>query len=121
MIVAVRDLTERIPNPKQLPWPGCGQCRIPTPGHEGWKTRHVTIDNEGYGIVSSGVWEGLCHLVDRGGFEAVNPVPSPPRQGLNFNNQGAVTTQVFHRVQQPITAKLLQKIKKGGNTDLPWG
>ena len=38
-------------------------CDLPSPGHEGFKTRHVEIDADGCGIVSEGVWDGLCHLM----------------------------------------------------------
>ena len=111
MIVAVRDKTQRIPNKYNAPWNGCAACHIPSPGHEGYKTRHVSIDADGEGIISDGVWEGLCHLYARGGCEAVNSVTNPPRIGIDFNKPAGATLTVYHRLQQPITARLLQKIK----------
>lgn len=98
-IVAVRDLTERIPNPRRIPWPGCSACGIPSPGHEGFKTRHITVDADGYAIVSSGVWEGLSHLIDHGGFVFENPVPEPPTLHVNL---GKKTQWLEHKFVVPI-------------------
>ena len=105
LVVAVRDLTERIPNPRRVPWPGCSICSLPSPGHEGFKTRHVEIDADGCGIVSEGVWEGLCHLFDNGGFVAENPVAAPPRQSITFQPDGTTKLEVHHRIQRPIILK----------------
>jgi len=105
MIVAVRDLTERIPNPRNVLWPGCSICSLPSPGHEGYKTRHVTIDRDGYGLVSAGVWEGLCHLGDQGGFELENTITNPPKQTLSFDGNGHSKLTVHHRLQRPITTR----------------
>lgn len=102
LTVAVRDLTERIRNPHGLPWPGCSVCALPSPGHEGYKTRHVQIDHDGYGLVSQGVWEGLCHLVDRGGFELMNTISNPPRLIVALGSDGGVTTTVQHKMPVPI-------------------
>lgn len=103
-IVAVRDLTERIPNPRRIPWPGCSVCNLPAPGHEGYKTRHVTIDSDGYGLVSEGVWEGLCHLADKGGFEYANPVPEPPKIHVDFHRG---VTWLEHKFVVPILKEQL--------------
>lgn len=86
--VAVRDLTERI----DPPFPGCSVCGIGEPGHEGFKTRHVTLDAEGCGIVSEGVMEGLAHLADQGGFDVENVVRNPPRQLVSLGANGATVT-----------------------------
>ena len=97
-VVAVRDLTERVPDWYKNPR-GCAVCRLPAPGHEGYKTRHVEIDSDGYGIVSSGVWEGLCHLADRGGFDYANPVPEPPKVHVDFHRG---VTWLEHKFVPPI-------------------
>ncbi len=117
MVVAVRDRTEKIPNKNNSPWPGCSICQLPSPGHDGYKTRHVTIDAEGEGIVSVGVWEGLKNLYDRGGFELVNTVTNPPNQKIDFEHtlkgaEGKLT--VVQKVQNPITATFLNKLLKRG-------
>lgn len=102
MIVAVRDLTEPTPNPHRVPWPACSACDLPPPGHEGFKTRHVTIDTDGYALVSAGVWDGLSHLVDWGGFDLVNTISNPPRQTLAFDGNGHGKLTVHHLMQRPI-------------------
>jgi len=103
-IVAVRDVTEPTPNPRRVPWPACSVCDIPSPGHEGFKTRHVWVDSEGYGIVSEGVWEGLCHLADRGGFDYVNPVPEPPTLHVDMNSG---RRKLLHKFVAPILKEQL--------------
>ena len=78
--VAVRDMTERLKStsgealPDNYPYPGCAVCSLPSPGHDGYKTRHVDIDSDGYGIVSAGVLDGLKKLGDLGGFDIENVV-----------------------------------------------
>ncbi len=110
--VAVRDITERIPNKNNAPWPGCAACGIPEPGHDGYKTRHVTVDSEGEAIVSVGVWDGLSNLYDKGGFELVNNITNPPDQIINFQQYGKPGLTVVQKVQNPITGRLLNKLLK---------
>jgi len=112
MIVAVRDLTELIEGRDGWTPPACSACNLPEPGHgilnDGgtrWqlpKTRHVTIDTDGYALVSPGVWEGLSHLGDHGGFDLFNTVPNPPTIGISMNGDGTSTVQVHHLLQAPI-------------------
>lgn len=109
-IVAVRDITERIINKPGVPYRACAVCNLPSPGHEGFKTRHVEIDSDGYGIVSPGVWEGLRHLIDQGGFEAVNPVPEPPAIHLDMNKG---TKRLIHKYVPPILGATIHKEQHG--------
>ena len=81
-IVAVRDTSHRgLPDPDGN-YPGCSACSLPSPGPEGYKTKHVRVDADGYGIVSAEYWLDLQRFVDNGQFEYANPVPEPPRQQL---------------------------------------
>ena len=88
VLLAVRDRTERI----KPPYPACSACSIPEPGHEGYKTRHVLLDNEGFGLVSAGVLDGLKHLGDLGGFDIHNTVSNPPTQNIAFDGNRATVT-----------------------------
>ncbi len=87
VLLAVRDLTERV----EPPYPACSACSIDEPGHEGYKTRHILLDHEGYGLVSEGVLDGLKHLGDMGGFDISNTVANPPEQNVAFNGDGTVS------------------------------
>ena len=93
--------------------PACSAFRLPEPGHaelvdgtyRRWKTRHVTIDTDGYALVSPGVWEGLRHMDISGGdsgFNLHNTVPNPPTIGISMNGDGTSTVQVHHLLQRPI-------------------
>ena len=88
VLLAVRDRTERI----KPPYPACSACGIGEPGHEGYKTRHVMLDNDGFGLVSAGVLDGLKHLGDLGGFDISNTVSNPPTQDIAFNSNGSTVT-----------------------------
>lgn len=112
--VVVRDIMRPIPNPKNIPWVGCSKCRLPAPGHEGFKTTHVDVDHDGYAIVSQGVWDQLQRFIDTGGFEYANPVPEPPRQNMAFDRNGNLTVRTLHKIQPDIRTELL---KGQGNGD----
>ncbi len=90
VLLAVRDLTERV----DPPYPACSACSIDSPGHEGFKTRHILLDGEGYGLVSPGVLEGLRHLGDMGGFDIANTVTNPPTQTVAFDGNGNASVTV---------------------------
>jgi len=119
LIVAVRDLTEPLGTPP-APYvpPACSLCGIDAPGHalvnddgtfQRYKVRHVVIDTEGYGLVSAGVYEGLKHLADHGGFDLTNTISNPPRQTINMdaNGSGTPAVMVHHKLQQLITDQLV--------------
>ncbi len=105
LIVAVRSMKERAPNPTNAPWPGCSICKILSPGHEGYKTRHVEIDADGYGLVSVGVWRGLQRLDDHGGFELVNTITNPPHQEIIFGAHGETRKVIHHKMTRPIVSQ----------------
>lgn len=90
VLLAVRDRTERV----QPPYPACSACGIDEPGHEGFKTRHILLDNDGFGLVSVGVLDGLKHLGDLGGFAIENTVSNPPAQTIAFDSNGGATVTV---------------------------
>ena len=89
VLLAVRDLSSRI----DAPYPGCGRCLIPSPGHEGYKTRHFDLDSEGATIVSTTIFDRLHSLEDHGGFDlsSATTVASPPAQGLSFKSDGSIS------------------------------
>ena len=115
-IVVCRDLTEPLntPPPPYVP-PGCGACGIPSPGHtllnedgtlQRYKVRHVTIDTDGYALVSSGVWEGLGHDSTHYGFAVANLISNPPTQRLRLSPNGdGPTVTVEHKMQLPILTR----------------
>lgn len=111
MILAIRDMTERLKAtdgsklPDGYPYPECQICQIPSPGHEGYKTRHIEIDTEGYSIVSSGVLEGLSHLVDHGGFDIIDVISNPPKQVIAMGADGNFTKTVVHKYPRQIITK----------------
>lgn len=111
MILAIRDKSERLKAtdgsklPDDYPYPACSVCNIPSPGHEGYKTRHIEIDTEGYAIVSSGILEGLAHHVDHGGFDIINTISNPPRQIIAMGADGNFTRTVVHKVPRQIITK----------------
>jgi hypothetical protein len=118
LVIAVRDLTEPlgVPPPPYVP-PACALCNLPEPGHalidadgrfERYKMRHVTIDTEGYGLVSAGVYDGLKHLGDHGGFDLTNTITNPPTQRIDMNANGSgPAVSVLHKMQRPITDQLI--------------
>jgi hypothetical protein len=114
-IVVCRDLTEPLntPPPPYEP-PGCGVCGMEPPGHsllnedgtlQRYKVRHVTIDTDGYALVSAGVWEGLSHDRYRYGFNLVNTISNPPTLRLNLNPNGNHAVVVEHKMQLPILTR----------------
>lgn len=119
--VVVRDISTPIPNPRGIPWKGCSKCNLPSPGHEGFKTTHVTVDAGGYAIVSQGIWEQLKRFIDLGGFEYSNPVPEPPTQNLRLGPDGNFTVRTLHKIQPDIRTELLkgQGNGDGRNRQLP--
>jgi len=104
MTVALRDMTRRGELGDAPEYPGCGACQLPPPGHEGYHTKHIRIDSDGYGLVSAPYWEDIKKYVDHGGFVFVNPVPEPPRQGIDFGANGSGKLTVFHKMTRPILA-----------------
>jgi hypothetical protein len=110
LVVAVQDASEPfdVPPPPFVP-PACSLCGLDAPGHaamvngryQWFKTRHITIDTDGYALVSQGVWEGLAHLTNHGGFDLQGHIDNPPTQTLTFNGDG-FTRQVHHLMQRPI-------------------
>lgn len=107
-ILAIRDHAESRISP---PYPGCNICGLPEGfGHEGYKTRHIDIDADGYAIVSEGVLEGLKHLADWGGFELQNVVSNPPGIKLEIGSNGQIKKTIIQKVQQDIA--VLSKGKK---------
>lgn len=97
--VAVVDLSEPIPNSEGIPSPICAICQV----DHGWhKVRHVEIDQDGYGIVSEGVWEGLQHVQDAAGFVQVNTVTDPPAIILRQTGAGTFDRTVAGRDHVPI-------------------
>lgn len=111
MVVVVRDMSRRMKNRKNRPWPGCGICEIPSPGHDGYETRHVRIDSEGYALVSVAYWEALEAFIDKGGFEYINDIPNPPRQSVDILADGSARLTVHHKMTRPIL--LTEKGKQG--------
>jgi len=105
LIVAVRSVKEVIPNPSNAPWPGCTICGLKSPGHGGVKVRHVAIDPDGYGLVSKGVWDGLCRLDDRGGFLLENTITNPPTIALNLGAAADKAVTVHHKMTRPIITR----------------
>jgi len=109
MILAIRDKTERI----DPPYPVCSLCSPPgwqidsklEVNHEGFKTRHIEIDQEGYAIVSSGVLEGLSHLIDHGGFDIINVISNPPAQKITIGADGIITREVVQKMPREIITK----------------
>lgn len=89
-------------------WNECSACSIPeTPsdhpmGHQGFKTRHITVDADGYAIVSEGVWAGLHKYVDDGGFAVINTVPDPPPVTMNFEKGRDTKITVHHKVPREL-------------------
>jgi hypothetical protein len=75
-LFVVRDVTRPLPPP----WSACGTCGVA----HGCKTYHLQLDGDGTVIVSTTIWANLQRLHDRGGFEQVNVVATPPAQGLVF-------------------------------------
>ena len=104
LIVAVRSLKETIANPTGAPWPGCTICGLKSPGHSGFKMRHIAIDSDGFGLVSSGVWAGLCTLDDRGGFMLENTISNPPRIELKLGAAADKAVVVHHKMTRPIVS-----------------
>ena len=92
--VVIRDLSKRAPIKPGRPWPGCGLCRLPSPGHEGFQTRHITVDENGEATVSEPYWYELEKFIDHGGFEAIsthrNPPPIRIRMGARPRREGLV-------------------------------
>ena len=92
-------------------WSACATCGLPpTPadhpmGHQGFKTRHIHVDADGTAIVSAGVWAGLSRLFDKGGFELVNTVPTPPAITLAMGGKGGGKRIVHHKTQRPINTE----------------
>lgn len=85
--VVIRDLGKRGPGgPKGWEWPGCSVCHLPSPGHEGYKTRHITVDANGETTVVEGIWEALKRFIDHGGFEAIGVHRNPPPVRMSMNN-----------------------------------
>lgn len=119
-VIAIKDLSEPF-DATNGRWPACSICGIPEMaegipmGHQGFKTRHVTVDADGYAIVSAGVWEGISKFVDNGGFELVNTVPAPPAVTMSFKNGRDPHITVHHKVPREIRSRH----GDGGNQQLP--
>ncbi len=115
-LVVIRDLSHRGAGGPNGFYPGCSRCDLDPPGHEGYKTKHVKVDSDGYAIVAVEYWQDLQRFIDDAGFEYANPVPEPPRQGLslqvspNGDAQGKLT--VYHKHMQPILEKNIEKYKE---------
>jgi len=82
--IVLRDMTQRAPQRGQE-WPACGLCRIPSPGHEGYAVRHITVDANGETTVSEPYWYKLLEFVDHGGFEAISAHKNPPPVRVSMN------------------------------------
>ena len=67
--------------------PRCAQTNPRMATHT-FKTHHLTIDSEGYCIVSQRVWERMQQMPDAGGFTFINIASDPPPQGIR---QGTFT------------------------------
>lgn len=109
-IIVIRDLSHRGDADPDGNYPGCSACSLPSPGHEGYKTKHLRIDADGYAIVSPEYWLDLQRFIDHGQFEYANEVPDPPRQQLLVvaNRDGSVRDSklvVHHKMARPITTK----------------
>lgn len=87
--IVIRDMSRRAPVKPGVPWPACGLCRLPSPGHEGYEMRHITLDANGEVTVSEPYWYKLRELVDHGGFEAIEAHHNPPpvRVSMNGHNR----------------------------------
>jgi hypothetical protein len=116
VIIAVRDITEPIKNPKNRNWPGCSICGIPPSpadapiGHQGFKTRHITLDADGTAIVSPAVWAGLSKFVDAGGFTLDGTVANPPAVTLSFQKGRDPSITVHEKVPQELTTEFLKQL-----------
>lgn len=56
--------------------PTCEVCTVP---HE-FKTYHLRLDDEGCILVSTGVYDHIAAMFDKGGFEIANVIHDPPAQ-----------------------------------------
>ena len=89
-------------------WLACSICNLPhTPeehpmGHQGFKTRHITLGPDGTAMVSRKIWQKLQTYVDDGGFSIVNTVAEPPAVRLDFNKPGGPVLTVHQKVPQEI-------------------
>jgi len=110
MIIAIVAKYEKRIDP---PYPACSICSLPgwrknpalVVNHEGYKTRHIKIDQEGYAIVSRGVLEGLSGLLDHGGFDIINVISNPPTQKITMGADGTFTAEVVHKMPREIITK----------------
>jgi len=114
-IVTIRDVSHKGEPDQFGNYPGCGVCQLPPPGHEGYKMKHLRLDNDGYAIVSVDYWNDMKRFPDNGGFEMANPVAEPPRQQLIVSANGDGSTDgkliVHHKVMRPILTENLTKGK----------
>ena len=112
-VIAIRDVTHKGAPDIDGNYPGCAACMLPPPGHEGYKTKHIRVDADGYAIVAEDYWADMQRFVDNGGFELANPVPAPPRQQLLARVNGDGTTDskliVHHKMARPILTDNLPK------------
>jgi hypothetical protein len=53
--------------------------------HEGYATRHITVDRNGETTVSEPYWYKLREFVDHGGFEAIEAHHNPPPVRVSMN------------------------------------
>lgn len=58
--------------------PVCDTCTVV----HTFKTYHLLLDDEGCILVSTGVWDHIDRMFDKGGFKIVNIIHNPPAQIL---------------------------------------
>jgi len=58
--------------------PICEVCTVP----HSYKTYHLKLDDEGCILVSTGVYDRIAAMYDKGGFEIANVIHDPPAQML---------------------------------------
>lgn len=74
IMMILRDRSRPLSNVSKRPV--CKICTIP---HE-YKTYHLKLDDEGCILVSTGIYDHIARMVDKGGFEIANVIHNPPTQ-----------------------------------------
>lgn len=76
VMMILRDLAR--PLSKSNLRPVCDVCTVV----HTFKTYHLLLDDEGCILVSTGVWDHIEKMFDKGGFEIANIIHNPPTQIL---------------------------------------
>lgn len=76
VMMILRDISRPLSNPKLRPV--CNVCTVP----HTYKTYHLKLDDEGCILISTGVWDHIDKMFDKGGFKIANIIHNPPTQVL---------------------------------------